>query len=238
MEQKKSPDLINKKGETGYSRTNVFMLNKFKKRLLLLALTAAVGCSTFGLTMAYMNDSEQNTNVITVGDVTVDLIETKWNPGNGANILPRETVEKNPQVVNTGSVDAWIFLKVKSPKKNIITVDNTTKKKNPAANVELFSFKANDSWELISQTENDSEIEYIYGYKDIVKAGATTKSLFDTVTMVNYLEGSIDPDERLDIPIEAMAVQWNVDKADAGLKKIYGYYLDQKAYNDEEGIWK
>mgnify|MGYP000388302260 CR=1 FL=1 len=65
-----------------------------------------------------------------------------------------------------------------------------------------------------------------------------TESLFDTVTMVNYLEGSIDPNEKLDIPIEAMAVQWNVDTADAGLEKIYEHYLDQKAYNDEEGIWK
>ena len=34
------------------------MLNKFKKKLLLLGLTAAVGCSTFGLTMAYMTDTE------------------------------------------------------------------------------------------------------------------------------------------------------------------------------------
>ena len=95
------------------------MLNKFKKRLLLLALTAAVGCSAFGLTMAYMTDSEQNTNVITVGDVTVDLIETKWEPANGIN----------PAVTNKGSLDCWIFLKVKSPKKNIITVDNILRKK-------------------------------------------------------------------------------------------------------------
>ena len=55
--------------------------------------------------------------------------------------------------------------------------------------------------------------------------------------MVNYLEGSINPNEKLDIPIEAMAVQWNVDKSDAGLDEIYEHYLDQKAYNDEEGIW-
>ena len=213
------------------------MLNTFKKRLLLLALTAAVGCSAFGLTMAYMNDSEQNTNVITVGVVTIDLTETNWEPENGQNILPRTTVEKNPEVTNTGSVSAWIFLKVKSPKKNIVTVDNATKRKNAAANVELFSFQANDSWELLYTTETDGEVERIYGYKDVVSPDDTTESLFDTVTMADYLVGSIDPAEKLDIPIEAMAVQWNVDKADVGLKKIYDYYLAQKAYNDEEGIW-
>lgn len=213
------------------------MLNTFKKRLLLLALTAAVGCSAFGLTMAYMNDSEQNTNVITVGDVTIDLTETNWEPENGQNILPRTTVEKNPEVTNTGSVSAWIFLKVKNPKKNIITVDNTTKKKNAATDVELFSFETNDSWELLYTTETDTEVERIYGYRSIVDPGDATDSLFDTVTMTNYLEGSIDPAEKLDIPIEAMAVQWNVDKADVGLKKIYDYYLSQKTYNDKEGIW-
>lgn len=214
------------------------MLNKFKKRLLLLALAAAVSCSTFGFTMAYMNDSEQNTNVITVGDVTVDLTETRWEPENGVNTLPRESVVKNPAVVNTGSIDAWIFLKVKNPKKNIITVDNTTKKKNPSANVELFTFETNDSWQLIDKTENDTDVEYIYGYKEIVPAEDTTESLFDTVTMVNYLEGSIDPNEKLDIPVEAMAIQWNVDKAEIGLEKIYDYYLNQKSYNDGEGIQK
>ena len=213
------------------------MLNKFKKRLLLLALTAAVGCSAFGLTMAYMTDSEQNTNVITVGDVTVDLIETKWEPANGINTLPRKTVQKNPAVTNKGSLDCWIFLKVKSPKKNIITVDNNTKKKNPSVNMELFSFETNDFWQLINKTTTDTEVEYVYGYKDILEPNGTTESLFDTVTMVNYLEGSIDPNEKLDISIEAMAVQWNVDKSDAGLDKIYEHYLDQKAYNDEEGIW-
>ena len=212
------------------------MLNKFKKKLLLLVLTAAVGCSTFGLTMAYMTDSEQNTNVITVGDVTVDLTETKWNPENGKDILPLETVEKNPQVTNTGSVNTWIFLKVKNPKKNIITVNNTSKRKNASANVELFSFTANSIWELLSKTESDSEVEYLYGYKDVVTPGQTTQSLFDSVTAVNYMEGSLGENDALNIPIEAMAIQWNVDKADVGLKKIYDYYLNQKAVNDKEGI--
>lgn len=212
------------------------MLNKFKKKLLLLVLTAAVGCSTFGLTMAYMTDSEQNTNVITVGDVTVDLTETKWNPENGKDILPLETVEKNPQVTNTGSVNTWIFLKVKNPKKNIITVNNTSKRKNASATVELFSFTANSKWELLSKTESDSEVEYLYGYKDVVTPGQTTQSLFDSVTAVNYMEGSLGENDALNIPIEAMAIQWNVDKADVGLKKIYDYYLNQKAVNDKEGI--
>lgn len=207
------------------------MLNKLRKKILLLGLTAAVGCSTFGLTMAYMSDKDQTTNVITVGDVTVDLTETNWKPETGVNILPRTEVAKNPEVTNTGSVDAWIFLKVRSPKKNIITVDNKTKRKKPAADVELFSFTSNSKWELVSKTDKGSEVEYVYGYKDIVKTKEKTQSLFDSVTMVNYLEGSIDKKEKLTLPVEAMAVQWNVDKADVGLKKIYEYYLSQDKYD-------
>lgn len=209
------------------------MLNKFRKRILLLGLTAAVGCSTFGLTMAYMSDKDQATNVITVGDVTVDLTETNWKPETGVNILPRTEVAKNPEVTNTGSVNAWIFLKVRSPKKNIITVDNKTKRKKPAADVELFSFTPNSKWELVSKTDKGSEVEYVYGYKDIVKTKEKTQSLFDSVTMVNYLEGSIDKKEKLTLPVEAMAVQWNVDKSDVGLKKIYDYYLSQDKYDQD-----
>lgn len=212
------------------------MLNKFRKRILLLGLTAAVGCSTFGLTMAYMSDKDQATNVITVGDVTVDLTETNWKPETGVNILPRTEVAKNPEVTNTGSVNAWIFLKVRSPKKNIITVDNKTKRKKPAADVELFSFTPNSKWELVSKTDKGSEVEYVYGYKDIVKTKEKTQSLFDSVTMVNYLEGSIDKKEKLTLPVEAMAVQWNVDKADVGLKKIYDYYLSQDKYDKDTGV--
>lgn len=209
------------------------MLNKFRKKILLLGLTAAVGCSTFGLTMAYMSDKDQTTNVITVGDVTVDLTETNWKPETGVNILPRTEVAKNPEVTNTGSVDAWIFIKVRSPKKNIITVDNKTKRKKPAADVELFSFTPNSKWELVSKTDKGSEVEYVYGYKDIVKTKEKTQSLFDSVTMVNYLEGSIDKKEKLTLPVEAMAVQWNVDKKDVGLKKIYDYYLNQDKHDKD-----
>lgn len=209
------------------------MLNKFRKKILLLGLTAAVGCSTFGLTMAYMSDKDQTTNVITVGDVTVDLTETNWKPETGVNILPRTEVAKNPEVTNTGSVDAWIFIKVRSPKKNIITVDNKTKRKKPAADVELFSFTPNSKWELVSKTDKGSEVEYVYGYKDIVKTKEKTQSLFDSVTMENYLEGSIDKKEKLTLPVEAMAVQWNVDKADVGLKKIYDYYLNQDKHDKD-----
>lgn len=209
------------------------MLNKFRKKILLLGLTAAVGCSTFGLTMAYMSDKDQTANVITVGDVTVDLTETNWKPETGVNILPRTEVAKNPEVTNTGSVDAWIFLKVRSPKKNIITVDNKTKRKKPAADVELFSFTPNSKWALVSKTDKGSEVEYVYGYKDIVKTKEKTQSLFDSVTMVNYLEGSIDKKEKLTLPVEAMAVQWNVDKKDVGLKKIYDYYLNQDKHDKD-----
>lgn len=76
-------------------------------------------------------------------------------------------------------------------------------------------------------------MEYVYGYKDIVKTKEKTQSLFDSVTMENYLEGSIDKKEKLTLPVEAMAVQWNVDKADVGLKKIYDYYLNQDKHDKD-----
>ena len=50
------------------------------------------------------------------------------------------------------------------------------------------------------------------------------------------MEGTLGENDDLNIHIEAMAIQWNVDKADVGLKKIYDYYLNQKAVNDKEGI--
>ena len=203
------------------------MLKKISKKIVLLGLTALVGCSSFGLTMAYMTDGEDATNVVTLGNVSINLTETDWKPENGKNILPRGTAAKNPEVTNTGSLDTWVFLEVTSPKKNIVTVDNSTKKKNAAANVEIFSFKANSDWELVNKTEDNNNVYYTYGYKKILKTGAKTQSLFDSVSVVNYLEGSLDKNETLSLDVKAEAIQWNAEKEDAGLKKIYQDYLNE-----------
>ena len=78
--------------------------------------------------------------------------------------------------------------------------------------------------------------EYVYGYETTVAPGESTTELFREVKLVNYLEGELDTEEKFVIPVEAVAIQWNVEQADAGLERIYGEYLKQEETNEKEGI--
>ena len=210
-----------------------------RMKLISCALAVCLACGAAGVSIAYMTDAHEKTNVITVGNVDIDLTEPTWNPDDGKNVLPRETVSKNPQITNNGSLACWAYMRVTSPIKNIQTVDNGTKRKKPAAPTELFSWNVNDGWELISQetAADGSAVHYVYAYKTLLESGKTTQSLFDNVTMTNYLEGQIDKNEGLNIPVQAVAIQQYVDESENGtpdLKQIYKQYLSQETYNKKE----
>ena len=171
---------------------------------------------------------EKLENRITLGKIDVQLTETKWRPEKGKQLVPKSKVDKNPAVTNTGKNEAWVFLRVQIPSKKMVLVDPVSRKKREAAKTELFSFKADASWELIEREEHESETIYTYGYRSILPPGQTTTALFESVTLVNYLEGELDEEEELFIPVETMAIQTNVCDPGAGLQTVYQQYLQQK----------
>lgn len=198
-------------------------------------IAAAIGCAgiflaSAGLTNAYLQKpTNELDNVITPGSIDVALTEPLWKREDAADLVPGQTVSKNPMVTNTGENDSWVFLRVDVPVKNIRLVDPETKKKTEKRDTELFSFEADDSWELVEQTKDADAVHYVYGFKEILKAGDSTDALFNSVTMVNYLEGEIDAEEILTMPIEAVSIQSNVENAGDGLRAIYQEYLSQEA---------
>lgn len=198
---------------------------------MLMVLSAGAGA-----TLAYLTDDAQAENVITIGDVSIDLTEPAWDPASGKNLVPDAAVPKNPRVTNTGSLDAWVFLRVSIPVKNISAVDADTKRKLPAADMELFRFEADSNWELVSENRTASAADYVYGYRTTVAPGSSTTEFFREVSLVNYLEGELNPEEQFTIPVEAVAIQWNAERAEAGLKKIYEECLKQEESNAKEGI--
>lgn len=210
-------------------------MKKYKR-----ALTAAIGCAAIflasaGLTNAFLQKpmNELN-NVITPGSIDVLLTEPLWKREDASNLLPGQTVSKNPTVTNTGDNDSWVFLRVDVPIKNIRLVDPETKMKTEKVDTELLSFEADTTWELVEKTMDTNAAHYVYGFNKILKSGASTSALFSHVTIVNYLEGEIDPEEILTMPIEAVSIQSNVESADDGLRAIYQEYLSQEAADGKE----
>lgn len=210
--------------------------NTHSKLIMAAAAILALAAAGTGASVAWMTDAHQADNIITVGDVSIDLTEDEWNPEEGKDLIPQAVIPKNPEVTNTGSLDAWVFLRVSIPVRNISVVNPDTQRKLPAADTELFSFEPDGNWELVSEVVSADTAEYVYGYKTTVAPGESTTELFQEVKLVNYLEGELDTEEKFVITVEAVAIQWNAERADAGLEKIYGEYLKQEETNEKEGI--
>lgn len=82
------------------------------KKLIALAVAGILGIGAIaGGTLAYFTDSENKTNVITMGHVDVDLDEPRWENPN--DVQPGNKYMKDPQIsVVEGSEDAYLRAKV------------------------------------------------------------------------------------------------------------------------------
>lgn len=82
------------------------------KKLIALAVAGILGIGAIaGGTLAYFTDSENKTNVITMGHVDVDLEEPGWENPN--DVQPGNKYMKDPQIsVVEGSEDAYLRAKV------------------------------------------------------------------------------------------------------------------------------
>lgn len=187
-----------------------------KKKQLATSVVACalVGAMAVGGTVAYLTDGETTTNTFTVGKVQVDL-EEPHKPGPDTPRVPNEEMEKDPTVQNTGNNKSIVFVAVDIPMDNLVIADSTGKKQD-AADVELFDFRAkddvydsvNDGWVEISSdiAADKSKRTYIYGFEDVLDADEKAPSLFDFVRMANIVEGQID-EKQLHMPIRAYSIQ-------------------------------
>lgn len=212
-----------------------FCVRKYKKIFAAAVGFTGIFLASAGLTNAFLQKPmDELNNEITPGSIDVILTEPLWKKEDAADLHPGQTVSKNPTVTNTGENDSWVFLRVDVPVKRIAFVDPDTKKKTEKADAELLAFEADDTWELVEKTKDKDAVHYVYGFREILKAGDSTDALFDHVTIVNYLEGEIDSKEILTMPIEAVSIQSNVESTGKGLNAVYQEYLSQEAADGEE----
>lgn len=182
-------------------------MNKKKLMTTLGALSLAATVSIGG-TVAYLTDQDSADNKFTVGKVEVDLEEPNWDEDEHQDLQAGESVEKDPQITNTGINDAYVYLEVQVPMETVITAstDGTRENGGAAVKQELFTFAPNANWTQISKTEAGNHMVYVYSYDKVLAAGETTNTLFDTMTFANIIEGQIDENEYI-IPVEAFAIQ-------------------------------
>ena len=206
-----------------------------KKKLLIMGGALACLAGVGGI-MAYFTDTDDATNNFTIGEIEIDLQEPTWDrlpdtddddiPDEHEDILPGETIEKDPKVLNTGVNDAYMFLEVKIPAAEVVTA-NANGTKNIRALTELFTFKhyagegdqraladgINPAWVQVNKSDVvDGYVTYVFAYgtstaMTAVDPDAETPTLFDAVTFANIIEGQNYEGSNLTINVKAYGIQ-------------------------------
>lgn len=204
------------------------MSKKLKYFIIGLSIISILSVSSI---YAFLGDNEQKKESVMVGDdVLVELYEPSYNESSGQSLSAGATIAKDPYAENKGKVDAWVFMKIEVPKKNL-TVSGAS---SPSM-VDLYSFTTNTGWTEISRTSGTNSTTYIYGYNSILKAGQRTSTpLYNQVKVVNFIDitefdtnlnGNLEDDERLfTISVNVMSIQ---SSADTTMKNAYTKYANQ-----------
>ena len=92
-----------------------------KKKITAIVLVVLVlALLTMGMTLAYFTDEKEAENVFVFGDISIDLEEPGWKPGEDGgeddtvmeDVFPGMEFDKNPFIRNTGDADAYIRMGV------------------------------------------------------------------------------------------------------------------------------
>lgn len=181
---------------------------------MMAAIAVLAVLFTAGSTVAYFTDYENVSNNFTVGDISLKLQEPAWDEEKGKDLTPNKTVPKDPEIVNDGANEAYVFLSAEVPYRNIRTA-NADGSLNSSADTELFTYKVNDGWKLISSEKMESSgvVKHVYAYtgdgSDMKKLSAEgkTPSLFYSVTFANVVEGELERSTSLCLDIKSYGIQ-------------------------------
>lgn len=170
-----------------------------KKKILVLAFIALCLSMISYATVAYFTYEDTATNVITMGNIRIELQETAIPEGGGEpipfkdayDVLPGKEVSKIVQIKNVGAQQAWIRISVES---SIALAEGVEGEGDPS----LIGFDLNkECW-----IEQDG----YYYYKEALKPGDTTVPLFTKVKFDPEM-GNIYQNSKALIRINAQATQ-------------------------------
>ncbi len=162
---------------------------KSVKRAAAAATCGALACLLgISAAAAYLTGTARAVNPFTINaNLKVELTEPAFSSEAAANMLPAQTVAKDPTITNAGSIPVYIAADVKIPVFSgnalIEGVDTTL------ADADLFTFAVNDGWEQDgAPLLKDGYRTYRYIYEAELAPNASTKSIFDAVTLANFTQ--------------------------------------------------
>ena len=206
-----------------------------KNTVKIMTLAGLLCLASVGGVSAYLTDYEKVSNEFTVGKVDIELKEPEWKPEENKKIEPSKVIHKDPQITNTGTNDAFVYMEVSIPMANVEAAAENGERLGKKVQ-ELFSFEAKDSWMQLSVQNTESRRTYTYAYTKILKPQETSEALFDTVKFLNLIEGQLDG-QTFEIPVRAYAIQTSYtggssDNLSEQIKAAYEKYVNQNKNQD------
>lgn len=195
-----------------------------KRKILLIAVVVICVAIVAGGTLAYFTAHAEANNVITTGNVDIQVVE-KWdNDGyqeaweDVINALPGDTVSKIAMVENLGTADVWVRAQVTvaidgseytltqqyNQNTKTITLSYTTGSGPNRRTVTLVTITLNDGWTAVT-TGGPNGSTYFY-YDSSLAAGDTSTALFSAVNISTQM-GDEYQDCDISINVHADAVQ-------------------------------
>ena len=164
-----------------------------RKKLIAVALLLCLVLLIGGISAYFTDKTETLSNTYTIG-----------------SIMPGDVLVKDPTVQNTGSSDAYVFVKVSIPTGKVDGVENT----------ELFTLvNSNDQngvnagWVQVSRTVETGKVTYVYAYSSGTELTAVapngTATLFNKVRFVNPTNAATTTLTNGSIDVTAYAIQTN-----------------------------
>lgn len=171
------------------------------KKRRILACAVLIACLSMGAygSFAYFTADATATNVITAGNIKIELKETAIPEDGGdpvpfedqTGVMPGQVISKIVQIENTGGQSAYIRVKVE---KEISLAEGV----NGDPDLSLVICKFNTGkWE---------EKDGYYYYKEALQAGETTEPLFTEVVFDKTMDNMYQ-DSKAEIRVYAQATQ-------------------------------
>ncbi len=184
--------------------------NSAHRTSTVVKIAIAAGCCTavvgIGGAMAYLTDTQRVENPFTVVPaLDITLLEPTWDshpdengndiPDVAENIVPLQTIEKDPLVENTAGTDAWIFMSVAVPTYDVEICSSDKPQILERQRRELFYYDISPGWRELGDASYDEASHttvHIYAWEKPVKPTERTEALFSKVTLVNLADNQLD----------------------------------------------
>ena len=82
-----------------------------------LACVVIIAFFSFGAVISYLTDAETKTNIITIGNVKLEVSEPNYQ--DSSVVAAGDSIIKDPIIKNTGTKDEYVFFRVAVPKRKV-----------------------------------------------------------------------------------------------------------------------